>query len=113
MTHFGKAKVKITNIQVNKNEWADILAEIDTSKWSDIIMFRFIRTQRAIGELVVRDFHSHLKEVKASKGVCLTVGTFTEEAKRYTDARLTDRTAKKRLLPILNSLDSKPGSVAK
>ena len=65
LTYFPKAKVKITNISVNKNEWVDILAEVDTPKWSDLIMFRFIRTQRAIGELIVRDLHSQLKEVKA------------------------------------------------
>jgi len=108
MTYFPKAKVKITNISVNKNEWADITAEIDTPKWSDVIMFRFIRTQGSIGELIVRDFHSHLKEVKAGKGVCITVGNFTEEAKRYTEARLIDLIEKERLQAILNSLDSKP-----
>jgi len=108
MTYFPKAKVKITNISVNKNEWADITAEIDTPKWSDLLMFRFIRTQGSIGELIVRDFHSHLKEVKAGKGVCITVGNFTEEAKRYTEARLIDLIEKERLQAILNSLDSKP-----
>jgi len=107
MTYFPRAKVKITNISVNKSEWADITAEIDTAKWSDLIMFRFIRTQGSIGELIVRDFHSHLKEVKAGKGVCITVGNFTEEAKRYTEARLIDLIEKDRLQAILNALDTK------
>ena len=107
MTYFPKAKIKITNISVNKNEWADILAEVDTPKWSDLIMFRFIRTQGSIGELIVRDFHSHLKEVKAGKGVCITVGTFSEEAKRYTEARLIDLIEKERLSAILNTVDAK------
>ena len=113
MTYFPKAKVKVTNITVNKNEWADILAEIDTPKWSDLIMFRFIRTQGAIGELIVRDFHSHLKEVKAGKGVCMTVGNFTDEAKRYTEARLIDLIEKERLQAILNSVDTKSASTKK
>jgi tetratricopeptide (TPR) repeat protein len=82
MTYYSKAKVKIVNIAVNKTEWADILAEIDTIKWQDLIMFRFVRTQGSIGELIVRDFHSHLKEVKAGKGICITVGEFTEEARK-------------------------------
>ncbi|MDR0444408.1 MAG: tetratricopeptide repeat protein [Treponema sp.] len=107
MTYYQRAKVKVTNISVNKNEWADILAEIDTPKWSDLIMFRFIRTQGSIGELIVRDFHSHLKEVKAGKGVCMTVGAFTEEARKYTEARLIDLIEKDRLQAILNGLDSK------
>jgi len=112
MTYFQKAKVKITNISVNKNEWADILAEINTPKWSDLIMFRFIRTQGSIGELVVRDFQSHFKEVKASKGICITVGAFSDEAKRYTEARLIDLIEKDRLIAILNSVDAKAAAVA-
>jgi tetratricopeptide (TPR) repeat protein len=107
ISYFQRAKVKITNIAVNKNEWADILAEVDTPKWSDVIMFRFIRTQGSIGELIVRDFHSHLKEVKAGKGICITVGNFTEEAKRYTEARLIDLIEKERLSAILNTVDAK------
>ena len=113
MTYFPKAKVKITNISVNKSEWADILAEVDTPKWSDLIMFRFIRTQGSIGELIVRDFHSHLKDVKAGKGVCISVGNFTEEAKRYTEARLIDLIEKERLQAILNTLDTKTAAVKK
>ncbi|MDR0315504.1 MAG: tetratricopeptide repeat protein [Treponema sp.] len=111
MTYFPKAKVKISNISVNKNEWADILAEIDTSKWSELIMFRFIRTQGSIGELIVRDFHAHIKEVKAGKGICVTVGSFSEEAKRYTEARLIDLIEKERLSAILNSVDAKAAAI--
>jgi tetratricopeptide (TPR) repeat protein len=108
MNYFPRAKVKIANISVSKSEWADILAEVDTPKWSDVIMFRFIRTQGSIGELIVRDFHSHLKEVKAGKGICITVGAFTEEAKRYTEARLIDLIEKDRFQAILNLIDAKP-----
>ena len=111
--YFPKAKVKIANISVNKNEWADILAEVDTPKWSDVIMFRFIRTQGSIGELIVRDFHSHLKEVKAGKGICVTVGAFSEEARRYTEARLIDLIEKEKLSAILNTVDSRVESAQK
>ncbi|MDR2477763.1 MAG: tetratricopeptide repeat protein [Treponema sp.] len=111
MTYYARAKVKIVNISVNKSEWADILAEVDTPKWSDMIMFRFIRTQGSIGELIVRDFHSHIKEVKAGKGICVTVGSFTEEAKRYTEARLIDLIEKERLSAILNNVDAKAASI--
>jgi tetratricopeptide (TPR) repeat protein len=111
MTYFQRAKVKILNIAVQANEWADILAEISTPKWSDVIMFRFIRTQGSVGELIVRDFHSHLKELKAGKGICITVGTFSEEAKRYTEARLIDLIEKDRLTVILNTLDAKTAAM--
>jgi tetratricopeptide (TPR) repeat protein len=107
MSYFPRAKVKITNISVNKNEWADILAEVDTPKWSDLILFRFIRTQGSIGELIVRDFHQHIKEVKAGKGVCVTVGSFSEEGRRYTEARLIDLIEKDKLTAILNNVDAK------
>jgi lipopolysaccharide biosynthesis regulator YciM len=112
MGYFPKAKIKITNITVNKSEWADILSEVDTPKWSDVIMFRFIRSQGSVGELVVRDFHSHLKEVKAGKGICITVGNFTEEAKRYTEARLIDLIEKDRLSAMLNSVNAKTPAAA-
>ncbi|MDR2111122.1 MAG: tetratricopeptide repeat protein [Spirochaetaceae bacterium] len=108
MGYYQRAKIKISNISVNKSEWADILAEVDTPKWSDLVMFRFIRTQGSIGELIVRDFHSHLNEVKAGKGICITVGNYTEEAKRYTEARLIDLIEKDRLTAMLNSVDTKP-----
>ena len=112
MGYFPRAKVKIADITVNKNEWADILAEVDTAKWSDLIMFRFIRAQGTVGELVVRDFHSHLKDVKAGKGICITIGNFNEEAKRYTEARLIDLIEKDRLQAILNNVDVKVAAAA-
>ena len=112
MTYYDRAKVKITNISVNKNEWADILAEVSTPKWSDLVMFRFIRSQGSIGELIVRDFHSHLKDVKAGKGICITVGIFSEEAKRFTEARLIELIEKDRLTAILNNVDAKTTGVA-
>jgi lipopolysaccharide biosynthesis regulator YciM len=107
MSYFSRAKVKITNIAVNKSDWADILTEVDTPKWSDVIMFRFIRSQGSVGELILRDFHSHLKEVKAGKGICITVGTYTEEARRYTEARLIDLIEKEKLTAMLNTVDAR------
>ena len=113
MTYYPRSKIKITNISVTKNDWADILAEIDTPKWSDLIMFRFIRTQGAIGELIVRDFHSQLKEVKAGKGICITVGNYTDEAKKYTEARLIDLIEKDKLQQLLNKVDAKTAAQKK
>jgi tetratricopeptide (TPR) repeat protein len=107
MNYFARAKVKVVNISVNKNEWADILTEVDTVKWQDVIMFRFIRSQGSVGELIVRDFHSHLKDVKAGRGVCITAGTYTDEAKRYTEARLIELIEKEKLTALLHSLDAK------
>ncbi|GHV85597.1 hypothetical protein AGMMS50230_12050 [Spirochaetia bacterium] len=112
MGYYQKAKVKITNISVNKSDGADILAEVDTPKWSDVVMFRFNRSQGSVGELIVRDFHSHIKEVKAGKGICITPGGFSEEAKRYTEARLIDLIAKEKLTAILNNVDARAAKTA-
>jgi tetratricopeptide (TPR) repeat protein len=111
MTYYPRAKVKIISISVTKNDWADILAEVDTPKWSDLVMFRFIRTQGAIGEMIVREFHNHLKEVKAGKGICVTLGTYTEEARRYTEARLIDLIEKEKFSAILNNVDAKAAAI--
>jgi tetratricopeptide (TPR) repeat protein len=106
MTFYPKTRVKITQTNVEGQDWADILAEIDTVKWSDVIGFRFVRTQGNIGELVVRDFHAHLKDVKAGKGICFGIGTFTDEAKRFTEARLIELVEKPRLSEILSHVDT-------
>lgn len=104
--YYPRAKTKITNISVQKSEWADLLAEVDTPKWSEVVMFRFIRTQGSVGELIVRDFHSHIKETKAGKGVCVSVGAFSDEARHYTEARLIELIDKGKLTAILNNIDA-------
>jgi tetratricopeptide (TPR) repeat protein len=106
MSYYPKGRVKIVNISVTRNDWADITADVDTPKWSDTVMFRFIRTQGSVGELIVRDFHSHLKEIKAGKGICITIGTFSDEAKHFTEARLIDLIEKDQFTGILNSVDA-------
>ncbi|GHV57389.1 hypothetical protein AGMMS49579_23200 [Spirochaetia bacterium] len=103
MGYYSNAKVKITNTEFHNNEWVDLLAEVDMS---EIIMFRFIRTQGSIGELVVRDFHAHFKEMNARRGICATVGSFGDEAKRYTEARLIDLIEKDQLFTILNAVEA-------
>ncbi len=106
LSFFPRAKVKILDISVQKNEWADILAEVETRKWQDTVLFRFIRTQGQIGELILRDFHSRIKELKAGKGYCLTTGTFTDEAKKFVEARLIDLIEKDQISKILDTVDT-------
>ena len=101
---FPKAKVKVVDISVQKNEHADILAEISTVKWEDVVLFRFVRTTGIVGELVLRDLYSKLKEVKAGRGFCLTAGYFSEGAKQFVEARLIDLLEKKELNKHLENL---------
>ncbi len=104
LTFFPGAKVKITDVSVNKNEYADILTEISTKKWEDIILFRFIRTTGSVGELLLRDLYARSKEVKAGRGFCLTAGEFTDGARHFVEARLIDLIEKDKLVEILNTL---------
>lgn len=107
---FPKAKVKITDISVSKNDWADVLAEIETSKWSDIVLFRYIRASGVMGELVVREFHARVKDLKAGKGFCISAGTYSDEAKKFVEARLIDLIEKDQLMGILNTVEARQRS---
>lgn len=102
---FPGAKVKITDISVFA-DYSDIVSEIDTPKWSDIVIFRFFRSQGSVGELLLRDFHGRIKDLKAGKGICLTAGVFSEESRRFTEGRPIDLFDKDRLNKILNSVDT-------
>jgi tetratricopeptide (TPR) repeat protein len=103
--YFSRAKVKITDIAVQKSEYADILAEVNTVKWEDLILFRFIRTTGQVGELILRDMYSRIRDVKAGKGFCITAGEFTDSAKQFVEARLIDLVEKKELLKLLNNIE--------
>jgi len=102
---FPGAKVKITDISVFA-DYTDIVSEIDTPKWSDIVIFRFFRSQGSVGELLLRDFHARIKDLKAGKGICLSAGVYSDESRRFTEGRPIDLYDKERLNKILNSVDS-------
>ena len=102
---FPGAKVKITDVAVFA-DYSDIVAEIDTPKWSDIVLFRFFRSQGAVGELLLRDFHERIKDMKAGKGICLSAGMFSEESRRFTEGRPIDLYDKDKLNKILNAIDT-------
>ncbi|MDR1894498.1 MAG: tetratricopeptide repeat protein [Spirochaetales bacterium] len=101
---FPKAKIKVTNISVEKNEYADILTEISTPKWEDVILFRFLRTQGVVGDMILRDLYSRIKETRAGRGFCFVGGTFSETAKQFVEARLIDLIEKDQLARTLAKL---------
>lgn len=104
LTFFPEAKVKIVDISVQKNDYADILTEVNTQKWEDIILFRFVRTSGDIGELILRDLYSRIKEVKAGRGYCITTGSFSESAQHFVEARLIDLVEKDELMDRLQKV---------
>lgn len=103
-SHFGKVSTKILDLTSQKNEFTDILAQVTTSKWEDLILFRFIRTGGSIGDLVIRDFHGRIKDCKAGRAVCMTPGTFNNSAITYVEARLIDLIEKEGLLKLFKRL---------
>lgn len=112
ISFFPAAKVKIIDIAVQKAEFADIIAEVNAKKWEDLVVFRFIRTTGTVGELLLRDLYTKIKEVKAGRGFCITAGDFTEGAVQFVEARLIDLIEKEALLSKLNRLDSKSPSTS-
>ncbi len=104
LNFFKKSLTKLTNINLHKNEYVDILAEVSTKKWEDVVLFRFVRGTGMVGELMLRDLYARMKEVKAGRGICITAGTFSEGAKSFVEARLIDLIEEKQLLKIFNSL---------
>ncbi|MEE8440122.1 MAG: restriction endonuclease, partial [Spirochaetia bacterium] len=100
-SYFAKSIVKITDINVNRTESADLLAEIRTPKWEDVTLFRFMRTTGQTGELVLRDLQSRMKELRAGRGFCLSAGAFSEGAEAFVEARFVDLVSKDSFLKIL------------
>ena len=100
----SESNVKIQNINVGPI-FSDILASIENNKWEDVEVFRFFRTTGSTGELYVRDFHASLHDLKADRGVCITAGTFTDEARKFVEGRPIDLIEKTLLIKILKTVD--------
>ncbi len=101
---FHKATNKITDIQIRKQEYADILADVETSTWADVILFRFVRTTGTVGELILRDLHSRIKDTKAGRGFCICAGSFSATAKKFVEARFIDLVNKEVLTKAMSRL---------
>ncbi|MFP4643302.1 MAG: tetratricopeptide repeat protein [Spirochaetales bacterium] len=102
--YFTKAQIKLVDIHVESDMHADLLTEVETQSWEDTILFRFMRTTGTVGELMLRDFHTRIKEVKAGHGICFCAGEFSEGAQAFVEARLIDLHGKKDLEKRLQKL---------
>ena len=99
--YFPRSKTKITDIAVGRADYADLLAEIHTAKWEDVVLFRFVRSSSAVGELVLRDLHARIKDLHAGRGLCICAGTYSESAIAFVEARLIDLINKEDLTKLL------------
>ena len=96
-------KVKILDIMV-LTDYSDIIVEVNTPKFSDIVVFRFFRSQGSIGELLLREFHAKIRDTKGGRGICLTPGSFTDDAIRYSEGRPIELYDKTKLSAMLNKI---------
>ena len=99
--YFAHANTKLINISLRKGEYADILAHVRTPQWEDQVLFRFVRSQGAVGELLLRDLYVRAKEIRAPRAVCVIGGTFTEQARGFVEARMIDVVEKDELFKML------------
>lgn len=102
--YYANANTKLVNISLRKGEYADILAQVRTPQWEDQVLFRFVRSQGVIGELLLRDLYVHAKEIRVPRAVCVTAGTFSEQAREFVEARMIDLVEKDSLFKMLKKL---------
>jgi tetratricopeptide (TPR) repeat protein len=107
-TFYAKSRTKLLNISFRQSEYVDIVAEVETSAWTDVILFRFVRTTGIIGELLLRDLYAKLKEIKGGRGVCLAPATYSESARSFVEARIVDLIDKHGLDKLLARLPDGP-----
>ena len=99
--YIAGSRSKIMDISVSRSESADVLAELHTPRWEDTVLFRFMRTSGQVGELVLRDLHTRMKDLHAGRGFCFSAGTYSEGAEAYVEARFVDLVDKEALLRLL------------
>lgn len=101
---YKNSHVKIQDVNVT-SDCAEIFAEVETDKWEDTILFRFYRATGSTGELMLRDFHSKIREVRAGRGICFTAGSYSTEARNFVEGRPIDLIEKQNLLKLLSSVE--------
>ncbi len=103
---FPKTRIKVLEVSTPQNDYIDMIIEVSSAKWEDIVIFRFIRSNGQVGELIVRDLYGRIKEVKAGRGFCITAGSFSMGAKSFVEARLIDLLEKEELIDLMKKIDT-------
>ncbi len=104
---YPKTHLKITDITAAKNDYVDIVTEVNSAQVEDIVLFRFIRTTASVGDLMLRDLYFKSKDVRAGKSYCISAGSYTETAVKFVEARTIDLIGNKELLSILNRVSGR------
>lgn len=98
------AFVKVEDVQVG-SECVELIAEIESSKWSAKELYRFYRTQTIIGDIYIREFHSKIRDSKCDNGVCVTMGSFSESCHKFCEGRPIDLVEKEELSKVLKKIN--------
>lgn len=98
------ASVKMLDVSVSA-DYTELQTDVETSKWESSVLFRFYRMTGVLGELYIRDFHGKLQDLKIDKGICITAGTYSDEARLYTEGRPIDIIDKTKLIQLLKKVN--------
>lgn len=101
--YYPNVIVKVEDIQV-QSESVEIIASIQSAKNEEKQLFRFYRTQTVIGDIYVREFHGKIRDAKCDFGLCITMGSFTDSAHKFTEGRPIDLIEKEDLLKTLKKI---------
>ena len=103
-TYHSESFVKVEDISV-ASETVEIICFVESPKWSAKEIFRFYRSQTVMGDIYIREFHTKLRDTKCDLGICVTMGSFSEGAHKYTEGRPIDLIEKEQLTKILKKVN--------
>jgi len=104
ITNYKRGTARIVDISVAQ-DIVEVTLTVDFIRSEEMHIFRFYRTTGSIGELVARDFHGKVTDSKADKGIIVSAGTYSEEARRYAEGRPLELYEKDTLLKMLKKID--------
>ncbi len=103
--YYRGSYVKVEDIAVNSDS-VDVMCTVETTQWEDSVLFRFFRSTGSVGDYPVRDFYAKIQDTKTGRGFCLTPGSFSTEAHKYTEGRSIELIDKQKLIPVLKKIDT-------
>ncbi|MCL2520372.1 MAG: restriction endonuclease [Spirochaetaceae bacterium] len=103
---FKKAKIKISNVNAERSDYIDIMADVKTDKLDDNILFRFYRVDNlVIEEQKLRDLDNIMrKNRQINRSFALCAGTFSSSASTYVEARLIELINRQELMQLLSKV---------
>jgi tetratricopeptide (TPR) repeat protein len=102
--YHSESFVKVEDISV-ASETVEIICFVESPKWSAKEIFRFYRNQNTMGDIYVREFHTKLRDTKCDLGLCVTMGSFSDSAHKYTEGRPIDLIEKEQLTKLLKKIN--------